>query len=314
MSIPSEKMRSLMTEKRNPNTMDIDRLSTREVLERIHQEDYAAFQAVDGAVGEIEQVVDFVVNAFENGGRLIYVGAGTSGRLGVLDAAECPPTYGTDPEMVQGIIAGGWTALRRSVERAEDFPEDGAKAVREKEVGGNDVVTGIAASSTTPFVIGALKEAHRLGAKTAFITCNPNPDTIPEADVIIVLPVGPEVVTGSTRMKAGTATKLVLNMITTTAMIRIGKVYENLMIDVNATCNKLDDRSRRIVEMVTGVSYEEADRLVREANGKVKTALVMYFCGCSREDAEQFIEQSNGRIQDVLRGNRKAGDVFSSMG
>lgn len=300
MSIPSEKMNSLLTEQRNPRTMDIDQLSTREVLERIHAEDYHAFQAVDEAIGDIEQAVEFVVHAFQNGGRLIYVGAGTSGRLGVLDATECPPTYGTDPEMVQGIIAGGWDALRRSVERAEDFPEDGAKAVQDKQVNQNDVVIGIAASSTTPYVIGALKEAHKLGAKAVFITCNPNPDTLPEADATIVLPVGPEVVTGSTRMKAGTATKLVLNMITTTAMIRIGKVYQNLMVDLYATCNKLDDRSRRIVVMLTGLSYEDADQLIISAEGKVKTALVMHFRGCSKDEAESLIQQQNGKVNEIL--------------
>jgi N-acetylmuramic acid 6-phosphate etherase len=295
-------MQSLMTEQRNPRTMDIDRLSTREVLERIHAEDQYAFQAVDGAIDDIEKAVDFAVHAFENGGRLIYVGAGTSGRLGVLDATECPPTYGTDPEMVQGIIAGGWDALRRSVERAEDFPEDGAKAVQEKNVNPNDVVIGIAASSTTPYVIGALKEAHKLGAKVVFITCNPNPNTLPEADATIVLPVGPEVVTGSTRMKAGTATKLVLNMITTTSMIRIGKVYQNLMVDLYATCNKLDDRSRRIVVMLTGLSYEEADQLILAAHGKVKTALVMHLCHCSRDEAESMIDQKHGRVNEILHG------------
>lgn len=299
--IPTEKMKSLLTEQRNPRTMDIDRLSTREVLERIHAEDYYAFQAVDGAINDIEQAVEHIVHAFEQGGRLIYIGAGTSGRLGVLDATECPPTYGTHPEMVQGIIAGGWDALRRSVERAEDFPEDGAKAILEKQVNECDVVAGIAASSTTPYVIGALKQAHQLGAKTVFITCNPNPDTIPEADVTIVLPVGPEVVTGSTRMKAGTATKLVLNMLTTTAMIRIGKVYQNLMVDLTATCNKLDDRSRRIIIMLTGLQYEEADQLIQAANGKVKTALVMHFLQCNKNEAEEELNKHNGKINEILR-------------
>lgn len=299
--IPTNKMQSLLTEQRNPRTMDIDRLSTREVLERIHAEDYDAFQAVDEAIGDIEQAVEHIVHAFEQGGRLIYVGAGTSGRLGVLDATECPPTYGTHPDMVQGIIAGGWDALRRSVERAEDFPDEGAKAILEKKVTAHDVIVGIAASSTTPFVIGTLKQAHQLGAKTVFITCNPNPDTIPEANVTIVLPVGPEVVTGSTRMKAGTATKLVLNMLTTTAMIRIGKVYQNLMVDLTATCNKLDDRSRRIIVMLTGLSYEEADQLIQAADGKVKTALVMHFRGCSLEEAEAELIKHSGKVNEILR-------------
>jgi len=300
MRIPSQKMASLLTEQRNPRTKYIDRMSTLEIVKTIHNDDYLAFQALDSQLEKIAQAVELVVNAFQSDGRLIYVGAGTSGRLGVLDATECPPTYGSDSEMVQGIIAGGWEALRRSVEHAEDSAEDAANQIQEKQVNANDVVCGIAASSTTPFVHGAMKQAKELNAKTVFVTCNRLDDPIDYIDVVIELLVGPEVVTGSTRMKAGTATKLVLNILTTAAMIRIGKVYENLMIDLNATCNKLEDRSLRMVMELTGLDVEEANRLTESAKGRVKTALVMHFCGVSFEEAEFRLRQHRGRLHEVI--------------
>ncbi len=300
MTVSAEKLASLITEQRNPRSMNIDRLSTREILELIHAEDLYAYRAIEPALSAIEQAVNLIEEAFLQEGRLIYVGAGTSGRLGVLDASECPPTFGVDPEMVQGIISGGWKALRRSVEQAEDHPELGAEAVRDRRVGHRDVVCGIAASSTTPFVMGALQEAHSLGAKTIFITCNPNPDGIPDIDVVIHLLVGPELITGSTRMKSGTATKMVLNMMTTTAMIRIGKVYQNLMVDLKATCNKLKHRSVRIVTMLTNLPKNQVEQLLQDANGRVKTALVMHFCGIKRKQAEKLIRKQRGRIQDII--------------
>ncbi len=300
MTLTPEKMATFLTEQRNPDSMNIDVMSTREILEVMHNEDYNACRAVDSQLPQIEQAVELVTKAFQSGGRLVYVGAGTSGRLGVLDASECPPTFGVEPEMVQGIIAGGWLALRRAVEKAEDFPENGAAEIRDRHVDEKDVVCGIASSSTTPFVIGALQEARRRKAKTLFITCNPNPDSVSEADVTICLEVGPEIITGSTRMKAGTATKLVLNMITTASMIRIGKVFQNLMVDLNATCNKLDVRSRRIIHMLSGMSYEEADDLMQRAGCRLKTALVMHFCNMTREEAEKTIALHNGRIQDII--------------
>ena len=293
-------MASLLTEQRNPRSRHLDRMTTRKVLELIHSEDFNAIRAIEPEMDRIEQAVELIVRAFRRNGRLIYVGAGTSGRLGVLDAAECPPTFGSDPDRVQGVIAGGWEALRKSIERAEDFPEKGAEEIRARRVSERDVVVGIAASSTTPFVVGALREAHSLQAKTVFITCNPSPDSIPEADITITLLVGPEVVTGSTRMKAGTATKLVLNMLTTTAMIRIGKVFQNLMVDLTATCNKLVDRSHRMISTLTGLSCAATDRLLTEAGGKVKTALVMHFCQVGREVAERSILEHDGRIQDII--------------
>ncbi len=295
-----ETMASLLTEQRNPHSENIDTMSTREILEVIHQEDKIAVQAVEQALPQIEKAVEHVVNAFQANGRLFYFGAGTSGRLGVLDASECPPTFGVGPEMVQGVIAGGWDALRKAVERAEDFPDEGAKAVAEHNIGGNDVAIGIAASGLTPFVHGALAEAKKRGAKTAFITCHSNPDHMPDVDVVVQIIVGPEVVTGSTRMKAGTVTKLALNMITTTAMIRIGKVFHNLMVDLKATNFKLEDRSRRIITMLTGLSYDEAITLIQKANGQLKTALVMHYLDVDRETAEAHINHHNGRIQDVI--------------
>lgn len=300
MTVSPEKLASLLTEQRNPRSINIDRMSTCEILDLIHSEDLYAYKAIGPALPQIERAVETVVESFQKGGRLFYVGAGTSGRLGVLDASECPPTFGVDREMVQGIIAGGWDALRRSIEHAEDFPDGGAKEIRERNIGELDVVCGIAASSTTPFVVGALREAHDRKAKTVFITCNPNPEALPEADISISLIVGPELITGSTRMKSGTATKMVLNMITTTAMIRIGKVFQNLMVDLTATCNKLDQRARRIINTLTGLDLEDTDRLLKEANGKVKTALVMHFCGLRREDAELLISKRGGRIQDII--------------
>ncbi|MBN2326991.1 MAG: N-acetylmuramic acid 6-phosphate etherase [Candidatus Omnitrophica bacterium] len=300
MTASPEKLASLMTEQRNPRSNDIDRMSTHEILDLIHREDLYAYNAVEPALPQIEQAVEHIVQAFRNQGRLIYVGAGTSGRLGVLDASECPPTFGVDREMVQGIIAGGWDALRRSIEHAEDFPEVGAKEIQKLGVGENDVVCGIAASSTTPFVLGALAEAHQLGAKTIFLTCNHDVEKRPEFDVIIQLIVGPELITGSTRMKCGTATKMVLNMLTSTAMIRIGKVYQNLMVDLNATCNKLDQRARRIILTLTDLNLQQTDQLLQNANGRVKTALVMHFCQLSRDQAEALIAQKEGRIQDII--------------
>lgn len=300
MNLTSEQMAALLTERRNPDSMNVDLMSTREIIELIHREDEKAVRSIDSQIDNLEQAVELTVQAFRQGGRLFYVGAGTSGRLGVLDAAECPPTFSTPPEMVQGIIAGGWDALRRAVEKAEDFPENGAQAIQERGIQEQDVVAGIAASSTTPFVIGALEEAKRIGAKTLFITCNPNPKSLPEIDVIVTLAVGPEVITGSTRMKAGTATKLALNILTTTSMIRIGKVYQNLMIDLTATNKKLEDRSRRIIHTLTGLSYEEAEMLIQKANGRLKTALVMHFCSLSRDEAEARIEANAGRVQDII--------------
>jgi len=289
----------LLTEKANPRTADIDTLDARAIVARIHAEDRRAFEAVGEVLEPVAEAVERVVAAFRRGGRLVYVGAGTSGRLGVLDAAECPPTFGTDPDMVQGILAGGPEALVRAREGVEDVAEDGAAAVAERDVGDKDVVVGIAAGSTTPFVIGALREARRRGAATVFLTCVPPADTpiAGEVDVVIAPLTGPEVVTGSTRMKAGTATKLVLNTITTAAMIRIGKTYGNLMIDLKVTSSKLEDRGRRILRELVGVDYDEAGALLRRSGGSVKTALVMQRLGVERAEAERRLADADGLLR-----------------
>ena len=265
------------TEKRNPQSENIDERSTLEIVTLINEEDMQVPQAVAGQRERIAEAVDVIVERFQRGGRLFYVGAGTSGRLGVLDASECPPTFGVEPTLVQGIIAGGRRALVRSIEGAEDYPEHGAEAIDKKRVKARDVVVGLAACGVTPYVWGALQRARDIGAATIFVTCAPEAvDAIP-AEIIINPVVGPEVVTGSTRMKAGTATKLVLNTLTTTAMIKLGKVYGNLMVDLRAVNNKLRDRSVRIVMDVTGLSRRRAQALLNRADGRVKPALVMHF-------------------------------------
>jgi N-acetylmuramic acid 6-phosphate etherase len=289
----------LPTEANNPRTADIDTLEPRAILDRLHAEDRRAVAAVGEALDSVAAAVDLVVRAFQAGGRLLYVGAGTSGRLGVLDAAECPPTFGTDPAMVQAILAGGPEAMWRSREGAEDSSEGGAAAVAEREIDERDVVFGIAAGSTTPFVIGALREAIRRGAATVFLTCVPAAEVpiASEVDVVIAPLTGPEAIAGSTRLKAGTATKLVLNMVTTTAMVRLGKTYGNLMVDLRVTAAKLEDRGRRILRDLLGVGYEEAGALLESAGGRVKTALVMHRRGVEREEAERLLEAAGGFLR-----------------
>lgn len=286
------------TERRNPRTASIDLATPLEIVDVINAEDRMVPDAVSTQREQIAAAITIAENCFREGGRLFYVGAGTSGRLGVLDASECPPTFGTDPEMVQGIIAGGLPALTRSQEGAEDIVENGARAMDEHSVGAHDFVVGIAASSTTPYVHSAIRRARELGARTGIIACSPPPtDLLDQVDVAVVPIVGPEVVTGSTRMKAGTATKLVLNMITTGAMIRLGKTYGNLMVDLRATNNKLKDRSERIVVEVCGVSREEARKLLEAADKSVKTAIVMQKRGVSRTEAEAALARAGGVIR-----------------
>ena len=292
------KWAALITEQRNPNSTYIDRCSTVDALRTINAEDQKVAYAVEGAIDDIAKAVDLVVSAFQKGGRLFYVGAGSSGRLGVLDAAECPPTYGVRPDLVQGIIAGGISALTQSQEGAEDRPEDGKAALEARACTSDDVVMGIAASGVTPFVLGAVEYARGIGAKTAFFTCNPHRDV--RADVVIAPVVGPEVIAGSTRMKAGTATKLVLNMITTTAMIRLGKVYENLMVDLAPTCDKLADRAQRILGLASNLTPGESRKALDRAQGDLKIALVMTKRAVSIETARALLKQKNGAIHAVL--------------
>jgi N-acetylmuramic acid 6-phosphate etherase len=272
-----------------------------EAVDLMNAEDATVAQAVAAAKDDICKAIELVVAAFEAGGRLIYVGAGTSGRLGVLDASECPPTFLSDPRMVQGIIAGGWDALRRSIEGAEDFPQDGAAQMDQMDVGPNDVVMGISTGGTTPYVHGAIERAKQRGAKTIFFGCVLDEHVTDEADVSIRVLVGPEVITGSTRMKAGTATKLVLNTITTISMVRIGKVYENLMVDVNTRANqKLVDRGTRMIQTVTGLDRAAAAKLLQRSDGHVKTALVMHAKNVEREEAEELLAGHHGHITRIL--------------
>jgi N-acetylmuramic acid 6-phosphate etherase len=287
------------TEKRNRASENIDMLSTKQIVNLINAEDKLVPAAVARQSRQIAAAIDLIVERFKKGGRLFYVGAGTSGRLGVLDASECPPTFGVPPSLVQGIIAGGRRALVRAVEGAEDFPEDGAEAIKNKRVRSKDIVIGLAACGMTPFVLGALKQARKIGAATVFITCAPEAVEHIPAEIIINPVVGPEVVTGSTRMKAGTATKLVLNTLTTGAMIKLGKVYGNLMVDLKATNEKLRDRSIRIVMEMTDLSRAAARRLLARAEGKVKAAIVMHFrqtdlTGALKilDECEQFLRKA----------------------
>ncbi|HEX6048683.1 MAG TPA: N-acetylmuramic acid 6-phosphate etherase [Gemmatimonadaceae bacterium] len=290
-----------ITERRNPRTADIDLASALQIVDLMNAEDRTVADAVATQRETIARLVTVTEDAFRRGGRLFYVGAGTSGRLGILDASECPPTFGSDPEMVQGIIAGGFPAILRAQEGAEDSPPGGAAVMDEHAVGERDVVVGIAASGTTPFVHGALERARARGARTAIVACTPVSDrllaTVDEAVIAIV---GPEVVTGSTRLKAGTATKMILNMITTGAMIRIGKTYGNLMVDLKATNEKLKDRSERIVVEVCGVSREEARELLARSGRSVKIAIVMQKLGVGRDEAERALAAAGGVIRRVV--------------
>lgn len=272
-----------------------------EIVDLVNAED----RMVAAAVGEERQAIaaalELAERSFRLGGRLIYVGAGTSGRLGVLDAAEMPPTYGTDPDMVQGVIAGGLPALVRAQEGREDDPRGGAAAMDERGVGSDDFVLGIASSGTTPYVHGALDRARERGARTGLLLCTyPSPEQVERHDVVIAPLVGPEVITGSTRMKAGTATKLVLNTITTGAMVRMGKVYGNLMVDLQVTCEKLRDRGERILMEMLGVQRRDATDLLERSGGHVKTALVMGALGLTEEEAVRRLEEEGGVVARVL--------------
>lgn len=290
-----------VTERRNPRSHDIDLASALEIVDLMNAEDRTVADAVATQREPIARAISLVESAFRTGHRLFYVGAGTSGRLGVLDASECPPTFGSDPEMVQGIIAGGPTALTRAQEGAEDRP-DGARAdLTAAGVAAGDVVVGIAASGTTPYVRAALEFARGLGARTVILACSPPPAEVIAASDVAILPItGPEIVTGSTRLKAGTATKLVLNCITTGAMVRIGKSYGNLMVDLRATNDKLRDRAERLVITICGVERDAARRLLAEADGSVKLAIVMQKLSLSAAAAAERIAAGDGVIRRVL--------------
>lgn len=291
----------LLTEQANPASEGIDALATEQVLSIINNEDRKVAEAVSRELPAIARVVDAIVHAFDKGGRLFYIGAGTSGRLGVLDAAECPPTFNVPSEMVQGIIAGGDAALSRATETSEDDSSIGARDLIGRGFVERDVLAGIAASGRTPYVLGAMAEANRLGAVTIGISCTPDSELSRVVKLPITLLVGPEIVAGSTRMKAGTATKMVLNMLTTASFIRLGYVFGNLMVNVQPKNSKLADRARRIIAMAAGVSYDRAGELLAAAGNSVRTAIVMARVGVDRPEAERRLARVGGRVSESLQ-------------
>ncbi len=298
---------SLTTEQSNPDSQDIDTKSTIEILRIINEADKRVPLVIEKVLDDIAGVVDDAVTAFKRGGRLFYVGAGTSGRLGVLDASECPPTFGTDPEMIQGIIAGGREALTKAVEWAEDDEEEGKKALDDKNICEKDIVIGITASGHAPFVIGALKRGKEKGAVVCAISSNSNSRTFAYADRSILIDVGPEIITGSTRMKSGTAQKLVLNMITTTSMIRIGKVYKNLMVDLMPVNSKLINRSIRLIMEVCGCDEATAEEAFEACGNKPKVAIVSVLLNVSAERAISILKENDEHIGLVLKNGGMQG-------
>ncbi|RXJ02547.1 N-acetylmuramic acid 6-phosphate etherase [Anaerobacillus alkaliphilus] len=291
---------ALTTEQRNLRSKHIDQLSTIEILEIINEEDRTVAEAVQKVLPQIEKTVNLAYKSIKSGGRIFYVGAGTSGRLGILDAVECPPTFSVSSELVQGVIAGGETAIQGAVEGAEDDFEQGSIDLAQRELTDKDIVIGIAASGRTPYVMGALEYANQLGAETAAISCNEQSQLSHYANTSIEAVVGPEVLTGSTRMKAATAQKMILNMISTCTMIKLGKVYENLMVDVNASNHKLVERARNIVIAVTGVPYEQATFVLDETEQNVKLAIVMIETGASKEKAGRAIVEADGFVRKAI--------------
>ncbi len=290
----------LLTEQINNASINLDQLSPLEIVDLFNQEDKKTIEAIANARTELAETIEITANALRKGGRLFYVGAGTSGRLGVLDAAECPPTFCTPPEMVQGIIAGGAKALVKSSEALEDLPEDGAKAMADNQISELDIVIGITAGGTTPYVHGALKEAQQRGAKAIAISCVPkNQVTIP-ADIDIRLLTGAEILAGSTRLKAGTVTKMALNIISTGVMVRLGKVYGNRMIDVSVTNSKLYDRALRIIMDLTNLDRENSAKLLQTSGNKVKLALLMHWKNISAQQAEELLEENQGNLRQAI--------------
>ncbi len=294
------KLENLLTETRNLDTMHIDYQSSLKIVELINREDQKVALAVQKILPEIAKVVDCIVAAIQSGGRLFYLGAGTSGRIGILDATECPPTYGTDPELVQGLIAGGTPAILRAVEGAEDSDTLAAEDLQSKQLNTTDIVIGIAASGRTPYVIGGLRYARALGCKTVALTCSPDSEMGRVAESSLTVLTGPEVIMGSTRMKAGTAQKMVLNMLTTATMVQLGKVYSNLMVDVQATNQKLRERANRIVSLAAGVSPVQAEEALQAAGGSAKLAIVMILAGVSAEEATRLLQEGRGFVAKAL--------------
>lgn len=294
-------LEKLTTESRNQNTLDIDKVSTLEMVKKINAEDKKVAEAVEVELPKIAEAIDGIVKGMHKGGRLIYIGAGTSGRLGILDASECPPTYGVSEELVQGIIAGGQEAIFRAKEGAEDSRELAVEDLKAKSLNENDTVVGLAASGRTPYVIGGLKYANEVGALTVAVTCNAGSEVSKAAKISIAPVVGAEVVTGSTRLKSGTAQKLVLNMLSTGVMIKLGKVYGNLMVDVRATNAKLVERAKKIVCEATGVDREEAEQFLIETNFDVKLSIFMILSKLNKDEAKNILDNNNGYIAEALK-------------
>ena len=292
---------TLITEQRNPNSMDVDRLSAIEIVQLMNEEDKQVPLAIEKCLPQIAQAVERIVTAFQQGGRLVYIGAGTSGRLGVLDASECPPTFGVSPEMVKGIIAGGERALRHPIEGAEDSKAQALVDLQTIQFSSKDVLVGIAASGRTPYVIGALEYAKSLGSVTVSIASNPNSAMANIVDIAIDTVVGPEVLTGSSRLKSGTAQKLVLNMLTTASMILMGKCYQNLMVDVQASNEKLKARAIRIVMQATDCDKALAEETLKQADQNAKLAIMMILSGLDRAQAEALLEKHHGKLQLALK-------------
>ncbi len=304
-----KKISTLMTEMRNPNSMAIDTMSTMDILKTINTEDMTVAQKVREVLPEVEEVVDIVQDRLKRGGKLFYVGAGTSGRIGIQDAVECPPTFSTPPTVVQAVIAGGTGAFVEAVEGAEDDEALGASDLKERNLTALDVVVGIAASGRTPYVIGALKYAQEVGAVTVSLANNKNSVISQYAQINIEVATGPEVLTGSTRMKAATAQKMILNMITTASMIKMGKVYENLMVDLKVSNQKLKERAKNIVSTITEVSVEKAKVVLEKTNYEVKPAIVMIKADVTFEEAKKYIQEADGFVREAIRlanggGNR----------
>ncbi|MGF6953718.1 N-acetylmuramic acid 6-phosphate etherase [Neobacillus sp. B4I6] len=297
----AENLELLTTESRNEQSMQIDTANPIEILRIMNEQDQLVALAVKDVLPDVEAAVQFVFESFKNGGRLIYLGAGTSGRLGVLDAVECPPTFSTDPEMVQGIMAGGEGAFLKAVEGAEDQPDLGVADLKELGLTKDDTVIGIAASGRTPYVIGALRYARSIGAKTVALSCNKNAAISKEADQSIEVIVGPEVLTGSTRLKSGTAHKMILNMISTSSMILLGKAYENLMVDVHVSNQKLKERAIGIIRKITGVSYQQALETLEASDLQVKTAIVMIKTNTNKQEAERLLTEANGYVKKAIQ-------------
>lgn len=290
----------LRTEARNQSSTNIDQLATDEILRVINNEDLLVAQKVQEVIPSIQEAVDAIYASLKNGGRLFYVGAGTSGRIGILDAVECPPTFSTPPHLVQALIAGGMGAIEKAVEGAEDDESQGVKDLQERQLTSEDIVMGIAASGRTPYVIGALKYANEIGANTVSLTSNIGSEISQHANIQIEVETGPEVLTGSTRMKAATAHKIILNMITTTTMIKMGKVYENLMVDVKATNQKLRERAQNILATITSVTKEQAESFLEKSDYQVKPAIIMIETGVDFAEAKEYLQEADGFVREAI--------------